>query len=223
MSVESNLTNAQVYATQRNPFNYAKIEQINRDIQTSWLTLEDITQQINNWDDESQDTYLTSLELAVRMAIEDYLGMSIFPVTYRVYYGYMFAGANAVYLDLPAVSTGFQGASAVTINSVQYYASNSPALTTVAATEYYYDPTGNRVVIKGLPQPLSQTIENPIVVTYTLNQNFIAQYPVVKQAGLLLFTHLYNNRSTVGDTVGQKAEIPFGVSQLLRPYKPLVM
>lgn len=223
MSVESNLTNAQVYATQRNPFNYAKIEQINRDIQTSWLTLEDITQQINNWDDESQDTYLTSLELAVRMAIEDYLGVSIFPVTYRVYYGYMFAGANAVYLDLPNVSTGFQGASAVTINSVQYYASNSPVLTTVAATEYYYDTTGNRVVIKGLPQPLSQTIENPIVVTYTLNQNFIAQYPVVKQAGLLLFTHLYNNRSTVGDTVGQKAEIPFGVSQLLRPYKPLVM
>lgn len=221
MSVESNLTNAQVYATQRNPFNYAKIEQINRDIQTSWLTLEDITQQINNWDDESQDTYLTSLELAVRMAIEDYLGVSIFPVTYRVYYGYMFAGANAVYLDLPEVSTGFQGASAVTINSVQYYASNSPALTTVATTEYYYDPTGNRVVIKGLPQPLSQTIENPIVVTYTLNQNFIAQYPVVKQAGLLLFTHLYNNRSNT--TEGVLHEIPFGVAQLLRPYKPLVM
>lgn len=221
MSVESNLTNAQVYATQRNPFNYAKIEQINRDIQTSWLTLEDITQQINNWDDESQDSYLTSLELAVRMAIEDYLGVSIFPVTYRVYYGYMFAGANAVYLDLPEVSTGFQGASPLTINSVQYYASNSPALTTVAATEYYYDPTGNRVVIKGLPQPLSQTIDNPIVVTYTLNQNFIAQYPVVKQAGLLLFTHLYNNRSNT--TEGVLHEIPFGVAQLLRPYKPLVM
>lgn len=221
MSVESNLTNAQVYATQRNPFNYAKIEQINRDIQTSWLTLEDITQQINNWDDESQDTYLTSLELAVRMAIEDYLGVSIFPVTYRVYYGYMFAGANAVYLDLPEVSIGFQGASPLTINSVQYYASNSPALTTVAATEYYYDPTGNRVVIKGLPQPLSQTIDNPIVITYTLNQNFIAQYPVVKQAGLLLFTHLYNNRSNT--TEGVLHEIPFGVAQLLRPYKPLVM
>ena len=221
MSVESNLTNAQVYATQRNPFNYAKIEQINRDIQTSWLTLEDITQQINNWDDESQDTYLTSLELAVRMAIEDYLGVSIFPVTYRVYYGYMFAGANAVYLDLPEVSTGFQGASPLTINSVQYYATNSPALTTVAATEYYYDPTGNRVVIKGLPQPLSQTIDNPIVVTYTLNQNFIAQYPVVKQAGLLLFTHLYNNRSNTIE--GVLHEIPFGVAQLLRPYKPLVM
>jgi hypothetical protein len=51
----------------------------------------------------------------------------------------------------------------------------------------------------------------------------LAAYPVIKQAGLLLLTHLYNNRSTVGDTVGQKSEIPFGVSTLLRPYKSLVM
>lgn len=221
MTVESNLTNAQVYATQRNPFNYAKIEQINRDIATSWLTLDEITDQINNWDDESQDNYLTGLELAVRMAIEDYLGCSIFPVTYRVYYPYMFAGANAVYLDLPEVSMGYQGASPLTINSVQYYAGNSPVLTTVATTDYYYDNTGNRVVVKSLPQPLSQTIANPIVVTYTLNQNFIAQYPVVKQAGLLLFTHLYNNRANTTEAVLH--EIPFGVAQLLRPYKPLVM
>lgn len=221
MTVESNLSNAQVFANQRNPYSYTKIEQINRDIATSWLTLDEITDQINNWDDESQDNYLTGLELAVRMAIEDYLGISIFPVTYRVYYGYMFAGANAVYLDLPEVSTGYQGASPLTINSVQYYAGNSPALTTVSPTDYYYDPTGNRVVVKSLPQPLSQTIANPIVVTYTLNQNFVAQYPVVKQAGLLLFTHLYNNRANT--TEGVLHEIPFGVAQLLRPYKPLVM
>lgn len=221
MTVESNLSNAQVFANQRNPYSYTKIEQINRDIATSWLTLDEITEQINNWDDESQDNYLTNLELAVRMAIEDYLGISIFPVTYRVYYGYMFAGANAVYLDLPEVSTGYQGATPLTINSVQYYANSSPAITTVSPTEYYYDPTGNRVVVKSLPQPLSQTIANPIVVTYTLNQNFVAQYPVVKQAGLLLFTHLYNNRANT--TEGVLHEIPFGVAQLLRPYKPLVM
>lgn len=221
MAVESNLSNAQVFANQRNPFSYTKIEQINRDIATSWLTLDEITDQINNWDDESQDNYLTNLELAVRMAIEDYLGCSIFPVTYRVYYGYAFAGANAVYLDLPEVSVGFQGGSPLSINSVQYYANNDAVTTTVSPTDYYYDPTGNRVVVKSLPQPLSQTIANPIVVTYTLNQNFIAQYPVVKQAGLLLFTHLYNNRANT--TEGVLHEIPFGIAQLLRPYKPLVM
>jgi hypothetical protein len=44
---------------------------------------------------------------------------------------------------------------------------------------------------------------------------------VIKQAGLLLFTHLYNNRSN--STTEKIREIPFGVATLLRPYKPLVM
>jgi hypothetical protein len=49
----------------------------------------------------------------------------------------------------------------------------------------------------------------------------LSTYPVIKQAGLLLFTHLYNNRSNTTDI--QLKEIPFGVATLLRPYKPLVM
>jgi hypothetical protein len=44
---------------------------------------------------------------------------------------------------------------------------------------------------------------------------------VIKQAGLLLLTHLYNNRSNTTDI--QLKDIPFGVSTLLRSYKPLVM
>jgi hypothetical protein len=44
---------------------------------------------------------------------------------------------------------------------------------------------------------------------------------VIQQAGLLLLTHLYNNRSNTFN--GKLDEIPFGVAQLLRPYKPLVM
>jgi hypothetical protein len=62
---------------------------------------------------------------------------------------------------------------------------------------------------------------SPIVCTYTCNANPIAQYPVIKQAGLLLLTHLYNNRSNSFN--GKLADIPYGVDQLLRPYKPLVM
>ena len=58
------------------------------------------------------------------------------------------------------------------------------------------------------------------MVTYTTNASPLAQYPVIQQAGLLMLTHLYNNRS---DTVmGNMTKIPFGVEQLLRPYKPLV-
>jgi hypothetical protein len=61
----------------------------------------------------------------------------------------------------------------------------------------------------------------PIIIEYSTAANPISDYPVILQAGLLLFTHLYNNRSNTTDN--QLKEIPFGVAQLLRPYKPLVM
>jgi hypothetical protein len=212
-----NLTLAQFYGTQRNPYNYAKIEQVGRDLQTAWLTLDEITNQLNLFGDESQDTYLSSIELAARMSIEDYLGLAIFPTQYKVYYGYGGLSGTAVYLDLPEVSAGVAG---VTINTVAYY-SDTNVLTTLSSTYYYYDPTGNRVVITGMPNTISQYVANPIVVTYTQNPDFISQYPVIKQAGLLMLTHLYNNRSMTSDTALK--EIPYGVAQLLRPYKPLVM
>ena len=61
----------------------------------------------------------------------------------------------------------------------------------------------------------------PIVCEYSTVANPLSTYPVIKQAGLLLFTHLYNNRSNTTEI--QLKEIPFGVATLLRPYKPLVM
>lgn len=209
--------------TSRNPFNYEKIEQVSRDIVTEWLTLEEITQQLNLFQDETQDSYLSSIELATRMAIEDYLGMSIFEVAYKVYYGtFNGMGGTQVSLDLPEVSQAFQGQSGVTINSVQYFNGNTPpVLITLSATDYYFDPTGNKVVVTGFPNTVSTFVSNPIVVTYTLNGNPIGQYPVIKQAGLLLLTHIYNNRSN--STEANLKDIPFGVAQLLRPYKPLVM
>lgn len=218
MAVE-NLTLAQFLANDRQPYNYAKIEQVSRDISTSWLTLEEITQQLNLYQDESQDSYLESLELATRMAIEDYLGMAIFSVQYKVYYTSMGLYNTQVYLDLPEVGVGATG---VTINKVEYYGENSNTIpVTIASSGYSYDPTGNRIILNDVPNTLNQFIANPIVVTYTQNANIISQYPVIKQAGLLLLTHLYNNRSDTTDLSLKK--IPYGVEQLLRPYKPLVM
>lgn len=225
MAIE-NLTLAPYYSGTRNPFNYQKVEQINRDLTTGWLTLDEITQQLNLFQDESQDSYLESLELATRMAIEDYLGISMFMTQYRVYYGDPGLNGTAIYLDLPEVNVNYQGKCyEIVINSVEYYTGQNDAVkNTLAVSNYYYDPTGNRVVVaSGMPSPLAQNIANPVVVTYTIGSNFVAQYPVVKQAGLMLLTHLYNNRSTVGDTTTMKAQIPFGVDVLLRPYKPLVM
>lgn len=205
-------------ATDRNPYNYVKIEQIDRDLQTQWLTLEEITQQLNLFADESQDNYLTSIELATRMAIEDYLGMSIFPTKYRIYYNNFGLYNTQVFLDLPEVS---QGASGVTVNAVKYFAGSNTTPVIIAASGYSYDATGNRIIVNAIPNDLNQIVANPIYAEYTSNANFLGNYPVIKQAGLLLLTHIYNNRSNTTDT--NLKSIPFGVDQLLRSYKPLVM
>jgi hypothetical protein len=221
--MSSNLTSGSYYGLPRNPYSYEKVEQINRDVLTSWLTLEEITQQLNLFQDESQDSYLTGLELATRMAIEDYLGMSIFPITYKAYYG---ATNNSMgmqtALDLPEVSQNFNNQAGTVINSVAYYNNDTvPVLTAIASTEYFYDPTGNRVIVNALPNNVSTIIANPIVVIWQTKANPLSQYPVIKQAGLLLLTHLYNQRSNT--TMGVLHNIPFGVEALLRPYKPLVL
>ena len=223
MSVDNQLLGAPYGAATRNPFSYVKFEQIGRDVSTHWLTLDELTNQINLFDDESQDTYVQSLELATRFAIEDYLGLSIFPVTYRVWYGAENLATSPVCLDLPEVSQNQNASLAgVTINTVAYWDNSTPSvLTVVSPSEYYYDASGNKVIIQTLPTSINSEMTAPIICEYSTVANPLATYPVIKQAGLLLFTHLYNNRSNTTDN--QLKEIPFGVATLLRPYKPLVM
>lgn len=210
------------YGQPRNPFNYEKVEQINRDVATAWLTLEEITQQLNLFDDESQDSYLTGLELATRQAIEDYLGLSIFATQYRVWYNTASLYGTPLSLDLPEVSQAVNPANpGVTVNAVKYWTDGTPTLVTVDPTTYYYDPSGNKVVLQTLPSDLNASMTSPVYCEYTTAANPLSTYPVIKQAALLLLTHLYNQRSNTVD--GQLKEIPFGVSTLLRSYKPLVM
>lgn len=210
-------------AQTRNPFNYAKFEQIGRDNTTAWLTLDEMTNQLNLFDDTSQDTYITGLGLATRQTIEDFLGLSIFPVTYRVWYGSESLAASPISLDLPEVSQNTNPAQAgVTITSVGYWNDSfPPVFTTVTSTNYYYDASGNKVIVNSLPTDINTVMTAPLVIDYSTVANPIAAYPVIKQAGLLLLTHLYNNRSDTTET--KLKQIPFGVEALLRPYKPLVM
>ena len=213
-------------APTRNPFNYAKMEQIGRDLTTEWLTLSEITQQLNLVDDESQDAYLSNLELATRQYIEDYLGMSIFPTQWRVWYNAASLYGYPLSLDLPAVSQNFNpGQPGVTVNSVKYWDSSAvPVLVTLPKTQYYYDPSGNKIVLNELPTSLNSQMTSPVFCEYTTAANPIAAYPVIKQAGLLMLTHLYNNRSaTVTGEINPAVEIPLGFAALLRSYKPLVM
>lgn len=222
MAVE-NQTLAPFYSDQRNPYNYAKFEQVARDVSTHWLTLAEITNQLNLFDDESQDTYLQSLELATRMAIEDFLGAAILPTTWKVYYTNFGLYNTSVFLDLPEVSNPnpVGQTASIVINEVAYYSESNVTPVVIDSSLYSYDPTGNRVIVNSIPNTLNQQVANPITVTYTQNSSFLATYPVIKQAGLMMLTHIYNNRSATTDS--NLKEIPYGVAALLRSYKPLVM
>jgi hypothetical protein len=210
-------------AQTRNPFNYAKVEQIGRDSSTAWLTLDEMTNQLNLFDDTSQDTYVANLGIATRQAIEDYLGMSILPVSYRVWYGSESLIASPISLDLPEVSQNTNPAQpGLTINSVGYWNDAfPPVFQTITNTNYFYDASGNKVIVNNLPTDINTTMTAPIVVEYTTVANPLSAYPVIKQAALLLLTHLYNNRANATET--KLKDIPFGVTTLLRAYKPLVM
>lgn len=212
-----------VGAQTRNPFNYSKFEQIGRDNATAWLTLEEITQQLNLDGDESQDSYLSGLAVAVRQAIEDYLGLSIFSVSYRVWYGTESLAASPICFDMPEVSQNINPASAgVTITTFGYWNNDfPPVFNTVTNTNYYYDASGNKLIVNSLPTDINTVMTAPIVLDYSTVASPLASYPVIKQAALLLLTHLYNNRSDTTET--KLKTIPFGIEALLRPYKPLVM
>jgi hypothetical protein len=228
MSVNNYLTyGGPALAPTRNPFNYAKFEQINRDNVTPWLTLEEITQQLNLFNDESQDTYLSMLEVATRQAIEDLIGLPIMPISYRVYYNASSLYGVPLSLDLPEVSPGstngcYNGNNGVVIDRVGYWNDDTPSVfTALTSSQYMYDNSGNKVILSDLPSDLNVFMTSPVVCEYTVQPSPLAAYPVIKQAGLLLLTHLYNNRSN--STEGMLRDIPFGVTALLRPYKPLVL
>ena len=110
----------------------------------------------------------------------------------------------------------------VTIETVGYYNTDFPAVPVfLASTDYQYDPSGNKVLVQNLPTDVNTSMTAPVFVEYTTAPNPLQTYPQIKQAGLLLFTHLYNNRSNT--TEMNLKTIPFGFEALLRPYKDLVM
>jgi hypothetical protein len=149
--------------------------------------------------------------------------MSIFATSYRVYYNSASLYGTPLSLDLPEVSqNNSTPASGVTITNVKYWNdATPPVLTTVDPTTYYYDNSGNKVVLQTLPSDLNSNMTSPVVCEYVSPANPVAAYEVIKIAGKLLLTHLYNNRSDTTEKI--QHSIPFGVSTLLRPYKPLVM
>ena len=202
--------------TERNPLNWSKAEIVSRDSTTEWLTDAEMLNQLNMFGDTSQITLLKQYDLAVRSHIENYLGAAIFEQSWTAWYGSGSDDASPMYLDIP--TTPRPAASALTVNNVKAYSTSG--LVTIDPSGYSYDLTGNCVILTTLPS-LNRTIANPIQVSFTVSQSPVVSDPVVLQAGLMLLTHFYNNRSAFTDK--QQYAVPMGFDTLLRPYKPLVM
>lgn len=197
----------------RTPFNFEKVEQTSRDVTTTWIPISDVADQLNLYGDTSQNTLLINLELSARMFIEDYLNISVFPTGYRVYYKQSVLIGPNVELDIPQ-------SGGISIGSVKYW-NSSNVLTTVDPSVYYFDASGNKIVLTSAPVDVSSFRSNPIYADYTLQASPLANYPVIQQASLLMVMHLYNNRSETHDK--KLYRIPMGVDSLLRPYKDLVL
>lgn len=202
------------------PYNWAKLINTSRDTTSEWIPLEQIREQLNIYGDTSQDAYLSLLELAARFHIEDYLGKPIFEQTYTLYYSTSVLVQPTVQLDVPQSDTH-----TLVVDEIGFYNQTTPIpdVEILDPTTYYLDATGSKIILTSLAQEISTSMTNPIYAKIRITEDVVSTYPSVIHAGRLLITHLYNSRSAVGDTVGEKAEIPFGIQSLLRPYKDLVM
>lgn len=203
------------------PYNWTKLINTSRDVASAWIPVEQVREQLNIYLDESQDAYLSQLELAARFYIEDYLGKAIFEQTYTLYYDTDVLQNAVPQLDFPQSDTA-----TLEVTEVGYYNQNEPYPTTELlnpVTDYYVDPTGSKIVLVNPPTGVTGAMTNPIYAKIKVYSDVIASYPSVIHAGKLIITHLYNNRSSVVSGNGDRYEMPYGVDSLLRPYKDLVV
>ena len=201
-------------ASNRQPFNWYSLRELERDLTTTWLDITIIRAHLNLYSDVSQDALLDEYELAARQYIEDYLGKSIFSKAYQTNYGLNVFQDPITALDLP---NAYQE---VTINQVAFWDQNG-VQQIVPTANFTYDDIGSKVVIQSFGTSVDPNRTAPISVQFTVDVNPIATYATVRQAGLLLLTHFYNNRSMTGEKA--MTQLPFAFDTLLRPYREIVL
>ena len=206
-------------ASDNQTYNWYTFKETERDVTSTWLIQEEILSTLNLYGDLSQveSGFLSDLEFASRMFIEDQLGRAIFDRSFQTtYQSVVLNGYPYIALDLPEAQTS------TTVNSVRFYDSEMPpALQTIASQYWFFDPTGNKVALSQQPNALNKFMTAPLLVDFTVTADPIATYPNVRRAGLLFLTHLYNNRSATSEK--KMDYIPAGIYELLLPYKELVM
>ena len=201
-----------------NTYNWDRFEEINRDINSLWITPSEAKNAINLFTDDSQDDLISRYTLSARLFIEEYLGRAIFERTFISYYSKSLISTSGLIINIP------NGRVDTTIVSVNYYDKTdpNPILVTYPTQSYFYDKSGFNVVMQNIDgNIINDYYVSPITCEFQVEADPIASYPNVKQAGLLLIGHFYNHRSNTQDKSIRAIE--YGLEALLSPYKDLVL
>ena len=156
------------------------------------------------------DGYVSTLITAARAHVEEKLRRSIMAQTWE--------------LVLPAFSTDvieLPWGKLVSVTSVKYLDANAVEQT-FSSSSYYVDTdtvNGRVILDSDLSWPETTTRWNAVVIRYVVGWPSPVEVPApIKQAMLLLVSHMYENRSPeiVGTIV---SPVNFAVDALLNPYR----
>lgn len=161
-------------------------------------------------DHTSDDTLITALIVAAREHVENYLVGSLVEQT------------RAVYLSAwPYSPFRLPCGPVQSIDSVKY--TDSDGVENTVSTDLYYLSPGGELCLETFESWPTARLRGPgaIEITYTTGyESVVTDIPqAIKQAMLLLIGEWYEQREAAADTKYNIQTIPFGVKQLLAPYR----
>jgi uncharacterized phiE125 gp8 family phage protein len=156
------------------------------------------------------DTWLTTNITTARMYVENYIRMALFTQTITAKWDKFPA---YFLLERPPLQT---------VTSI-YYLDTTGASQLLSSANYVVDTSSTPASITlayGYTWPSTRDQVAAITIVYVAGYATVGAIPLpIKHAILMLMGHWYENRETIGDTVGQLAELPFAVQSLLTPYR----
>lgn len=178
------------------------------------LTLDEVKLHLALEDTTAHDQRLEPLITAARQQIENVTGLALITQTLDAYFDQVPCGPELVLPIAPLIS----------VTSVTSYDDND-APTVMSSADYLVDIAslpGRIVLNAGKSWPTSARRANALVVRVQAGYGNAAAVPgAIKSAMKLLIGSLSEHREQVivSQFAGQFLEVPFGVKQLLAPYR----
>lgn len=156
------------------------------------------------------DTWLTTIITTARVYVENYIRAALFTQTITAKWDRF---PHHFCLEKPPLQS---------VTSISYL-DTAGASQTLATANYVVDTSTTPATITlayGYTWPSTRDQIAAVTVVYIAGYTATANIPPpIKQAILMLIGYWYENRETVGDTVGELTQLPFSVQSLLTPYR----